>query len=117
MNDVQYRETGREMPVPVCQFLLVYLLFFSILLLFVFTMVPQAGALVHGEEKQGRGGEHGSARVRKEGGENGMMFCGIMKRVMKCLYRCVTIFVGFLFFLGLGGGGGGSFLCFCFGFE
>ena len=28
-NDVQYHETGHEMPVPVCQFLLVYLLFFS----------------------------------------------------------------------------------------
>ena len=40
--------------------------FLSILLLFVFTMVPQAGALAHGEEKQGRGGGHGSARVRRE---------------------------------------------------
>ena len=49
MNDVQYHETGREMPVPVCQFWLVYLLFFSlsILLLFVFTVVPQAGTLLH----------------------------------------------------------------------
>ena len=46
---------------------------------------PQAGALAHGEEKQGRGGEHGSARVGKEGGENGMMFFSVVKQVVECV--------------------------------
>ena len=46
---------------------------------------PQAGALAHGEEKQGRGGEHGSARVGKEGGENGMMCFSVVKRVVECV--------------------------------
>ena len=35
-----------------------------------------------------------------------MMFFGFVKPVMKCLYRCVPFFVGFLFFLFIGGGGG-----------
>ena len=35
-----------------------------------------------------------------------MTFRGIMKRVMKCLYRCVPIFLGFLFSFLFGVGGG-----------
>ena len=49
------------------------------------TMAQQAGALAHGEEKQGRGGGHRSARVGKEGGENGMMFFSVVTQVVECV--------------------------------
>ena len=49
-------------------------IFAGVFFFFFFTMAPQTGVLTHGEEKQGR--------VRKEGGENGMVF-SVVKQVMK----------------------------------
>ena len=68
------KKSLREMRVLVCQVILVSFFFFFF---FFFTMAPQAGALTHGEEKRGR--------VRKEGGENGMVF-SVVKQVMN--YVC-----------------------------
>ena len=39
----------------------------------------------HMEKKSRRGGGHRSARVGKEGGENGMMFFSVVTQVVECV--------------------------------
>ena len=114
MNDVQYRETGREMPVPVCQFWLVYLLFFSLHFVVVCFYSGATSWYTPTLRRKAGKGRRAWKCTSQKGGRNDVLryyeTCHEMP-VPVCANFCWFPFF-FLFFWG-----GGVISLFCIGFE